>query len=355
MEMRLLFIRIIGLIVIFATLAGCTNSPGDIGTSVWIDVPVNGKNYAEIQPIQIEGHAASKNGIAKVEIHINGELSTSLEGLSKEGDLYRYSHTFSPPGSGTYVIQAVAFDGAGNASTADSTKVTIGVEQATSTASPTPTLDEEITATPTITPTDMVTLTPTIPGPLVEFIADPAAIQAGECTTLKWHAENVSRIIFGGVDQPFDGSYQDCLCKNERYSLTIIHQDGREEKKQVDIAVEGECVTPTPPGDTTPPLAPAPAVPADGLSIGCKASQSLTWLPVSDPSGISRYEVKVQRNGGDNNWKAVSGSVFTITSGKTMSLPVECGFYYRWQVRAVDGNGNTGAWSAWSRFSVTIS
>jgi hypothetical protein len=188
---------------------------------------------------------------------------------------------------------------------------------------------------------------------LIQFWADPPEIEAGACTTIHWHVENVQRVIFGGIDQPFDGSYEDCLCANQRYTLTVVNQDGTEEKHRVDIAVNGECVTPEP-VDSEPPPAPTPAVPADGLSIACEASQSLVWLPVDDPSGIATYQVQVQRHAGDNNWQAAPGGDKNVND-KTTSVRVECGWYYRWHVRAVDGVGNVSEWSGWSTFAITLS
>jgi hypothetical protein len=168
----------------------------------------------------------------------------------------------------------------------------------------------------------------------------------------------VQSVVFGGVQQQMDGSYQDCLCSNQRYTLTVTHLDGTEEKRTVDIIVSGSCVTPTftstsPPQDTAPPPAPSPAVPDNGLTLSCKASQSLVWLPVDDPSGIASYQVEVQRHSGDNNWQAVGGSPFTA-GGKSVDVSVECGWYYRWRVRATDGAGNTGSWSGWWQFTVTL-
>jgi hypothetical protein len=348
---RLKTMRFCGVFLILSFLAGCGNAPASAGISVWIDVPVHDKHFESVQSINIEGHAASKGNIAKVEIWINGVLAANLEGLTKSGDLYQFSHSFTPPGNGDYVIQAVAYGSDGSPSQPDSTRVSVGGGEPVITV--TVTMPESIEETTTSTPTT-VTETPQSPGAVVEFQANPEKIQAGACTTMTWHAENVSRVIFGGIDQPMDGSYQDCLCKDQRYTLTVIHLDGTEEKKVVEIDVEGVCETPTPEQDTTPPPEPQPMVPADGLNIGCKGSQSLTWLPVNDESGIARYEVRVQRHSGDNNWKNVGGSPFTITSGKTMNLPLECGWTYRWQVRAVDGSGNVGAWSGWSQFIVAL-
>ena len=202
----------------------------------------------------------------------------------------------------------------------------------------------------------VITDTPTsLPGATIQFWADPPKIQAGACTTIRWHAENVQGVVFGGIQQPLDGSYQDCLCSNQRYTLTVTHLNGTEEKRTMDINVTGECVTPIspPPQDTTPPPAPSPAVPQNGLTIACKGSQSLAWLPVDDPSGINNYQVEVQRHSGDNNWQTVGGSPFS-TGSKTVNVPVECGWYYRWRVRATDGAGNVGSWSGWSQFAITL-
>lgn len=106
-------------------------------------------------------------------------------------------------------------------------------------------------------------------------------------------------------------------------------------------------------GDTTPPPAPGLQVPNDGLEISCKSSQTLAWLPVQDPSGIASYQVDVWRHSGDNIWKPVSGSPFVVYD-KQGPLQVECGWTYRWRVRAMDGAGNAGPWSGWWTFVITL-
>ncbi len=211
----------------------------------------------------------------------------------------------------------------------------------------------------TVTETPTPTLPPSLE-PVVQFWAEPAQIQAGACTTINWHAENVQSIIFGGIQQGFDGSYKDCLCKSERYSLTVTYLDGTQQKHTVDISVSGVCETPTPEdnnpppaADTTPPPAPELVVPGNGLTLACRGSQSMAWLPVSDPSGIARYEVQIERHAGDGSWQIVSGSPFSA-GDKSMSIPVECGWTYRWRVRAVDGAGNIGGWSGWFQYTITL-
>ena len=215
-----------------------------------------------------------------------------------------------------------------------------------------------ITETPT-------PITPPSLEPIVQFWADPTQIQAGACTTIKWHVENVQSIIFGGIQQDFDGSYKDCLCKNERYSLTVTYLDGSQKKHTVDIGVSGVCETPAPEDnnpppvepppsteDTTPPPVPSPAVPANGLELSCRSTQTLAWLPVSDPSGISGYYVKLEIQVKPGQWKSAGG--YGPISDKQVSINVQCGGIYRWMVRAQDGAGNFSNWSAPSTFSINL-
>jgi hypothetical protein len=434
-----------------ALLSACGSGeePPSSGTFVWIDVPVSGLTVPVGQPVQVEGHAASSNGIEHVEILVDGALAATISSLSTEGNLARFYFDWTPPGEGKYTIQAVSFSSSGETSEADTTRVIVGEpsssgpdlaivsvevlvagdkeempfcntrvvysnagteaipgdfsilfsfdgtpqETVTVAGGLAPGASTETTfvyqfsdlhyvginldsgdviaelsegnnafaearmcatASTEPTPVPTETLVP-VPGAVIQFWADPPEIQAGACTTIRWHAENVQGVVFGGLQQPMDGSYQDCLCGDQRYTLTVSHLDGTEEKRAVDIKVTGECATPTspPPKDTTPPPAPSPAVPQNGLTIACKGSQTLTWLPVDDQSGISGYQVEVQRQSGDNNWQAVSGSPFS-TGDKTVNIPVECGWYYRWRVRATDGAGNLGPWSGWSQFAITL-
>ncbi|MDI6768647.1 MAG: Ig-like domain-containing protein [Anaerolineales bacterium] len=339
------------LLVIFSLLAGCNLPAASGGVSVWIDVPLDGLAFPDVRAIKISGHAASPGGVSRVEILINGALLTTINNPPMEGALASFHTEWTPGAPGEYTIQVLAFGADGTASSPDSARVTFGEAPATPVESVTPVVTD--------TPTPVVTDTPTLPPPpaatVIQFWAEPSTITAGACTTIRWHVENASRVVFGGVDQALDGSYSDCLCENTRYTLRVTRPDGVEETRTVDIAVTGSCVTPTvpPPSDTTPPPAPSLQVPANGLSIACKGSQTLAWLPVSDPSGIANYQVQVQRHSGDNNWQAAPGGSITVV-GKTTSVPVECGWIYRWRARAVDGAGNIGSWSGWWLFTITL-
>ncbi len=120
----------------------------------------------------------------------------------------------------------------------------------------------------------------------------------------------------------------------------------------MDVVVNGDCVTPEPRTDKGR-LRPSRLVPSNGLSMACKGSQNLVWLPVDDPSGIAEYSVQVQRHSGNGNWQDAPGGGSGI-QGKQTGVSVECGWTYRWRVSAVDGAGNEGGWSGWSEFSVLL-
>jgi hypothetical protein len=286
-----------------------------------------------------------------VEIWVDGSLLTTVDDLPMDGTLGKFQTSWTPSAAGEHTIQVIAFGADGIASQPDTARVFFGGTDVTPLITETPVTPEApgITVSPVVTETFTPTSPPT---EVIQFWADPPQIQAGACTLIQWHAENVKKIVFGGIEQPFDGSYKDCLCSDQRYTLTVTKQDGSEEKQRVDITVTGSCVTPTP-VDSTPPSVPTLVVPADGLTIACKASQTLAWLPVDDPSGIAKYGVQVQRHSGENNWQpAPSGD--QVATGKSITIPVECGWYYRWRVIAVDGAGNESGWSGWSRFIISL-
>jgi hypothetical protein len=165
------------------------------GTMVWIDVPLDGLTFPEVQSIHIEGHAASPEGIQRIEIWIDGELLTEIDNPPMEGNLARFEISWTPPGEGEYNIQVVAYSLEGVLSPTDSARIRFG--------GPTPTL---------VSPTD----TPT-PVPELEavFYADPTEVTAGFCADLIWRAEGAESVVFGGISQPLEVSYRTCPCETE--------------------------------------------------------------------------------------------------------------------------------------------
>lgn len=343
-----------GFISVILLLSSACGYRAREGTYVWIDVPVNNLVLPDPQSVKIEGHAASPGGISRVDVFIDGALLTSIPIPSGSDDLAEF-RTIWAATTGTHAIQAVAYGSTGTTSESDTVSINIGGVGSTISVTPEITVSPSVTPEIPVTPTITLTPTPTArPEPVIQFWADPVSIEAGKCTNIRWNVSNVSRIVFGGVEQPFSGSDSECPCAGRSYTLTVTLLDGTTVERYANVEVSGSCATPVPP-DTIPPPVPLPQVPADGLSIACKASQSLTWLPVTDPSKIKEYQVRIQKSSDNSHWTDISTSPITGLTDKTTTIGVECGWYYRWSVRAIDGAGNISGWSGWSDFVVNLS
>jgi hypothetical protein len=385
-------------LLIFAliVLTGC--SPSLAGTQVWIDVPVDNLILSIPQTINIEGHASSPQGVAEVRIRVNGGLVEIIDTSATEETLIAFTSSFTATNFGEFVIEVEAAGKDGESSSTDTARVVIvaGTEPYTRTPTPvddgptpvvvcppTPVPGSEgptpvpipgcegptpvVECGPTPVPgTDGPTPIPGCEGPtpvtpddptpvvLVNYWADPESITAGSCFNLFWEAINVQTVVFGGIERDFSGSYHDCICETLTYPLTVTHLDYSTEVFYVTINVSGSCVTPTPLEDTTPPPAPLQLKPLDGADLGCLAYAILRWQMPADESGIGEYRVQVERHSGDNNWQPVSGSTFTGLHDTNLSITVECGYTYRWRVRAIDNEGNIGGWSGWFTFVIPL-
>ncbi len=360
-----LFVTVIclALLLVFSLLSGCkrTDSPGSV--TVWLDVPLDGLVFSDLQDINIKGHAEAKDQVASVEIWINGDLLTTISNPPIRAGLAAFHIPWTPGEPGVYTIQAIALGTDGTASLPDAVRITFGEEPAEPEKEPVIAEEPEEQVTPPAAETPPAADPPAVPAKAtIRFWADPQQIAAGDCTTIRWQVEDASRVIFEGAEQPLTGALRDCLCENKLYTLRVFNLDGTEERRTLEVRVTGSCVTPqppvppppSPPADTTPPPVPTPFAPADGLLIAGKASQSMAWLPVDDPSGIAEYRVEVQRHSGDNNWQLAPGGSITGLRVKEATISVECGWYYRWRVRAVDGAGNISPWSGWSHFDINL-
>lgn len=331
------------LILVLLMATGCAQQTAPEGAQVWIDVPVHGLTFPIAEPINIEGHASDPEGVTRVEIWVNSELIQTVKELPQLGNLVRFDHTWTPTEGGTYHILAVAVGASGESSTPDS--VTVQVEEQQS--------SEEVTATATEEAVSDITEE----APLettVQYWADPAEIDAGACSTLRWKVENAQEVVLGNTPVDAEGSYEVCLCESTSYRLTVTDLEGVMTEYPVLIEVEGVCATDTPEIDETPPPAPVLLKPLDGTDIGTVPDTMLRWEAVSDESGIAEYQVQIQSHTGDYNWSTAPGSPFTGISGTELLFSVEYGHTYRWRVRAIDGAGNPGSWSGWFTFIVPL-
>jgi hypothetical protein len=336
----------------------------DAGPRVWIDFPGDGVSVPLGTVVTVMSHAYAQGGVAEIVLTIDGAAYRRDAPATPGAQYVQVSQDWLPPAEGIYALQVQAYGVGGQLSNTVSITVRVGGITPTPTATTPPTSTP--TATATTPPTSTFTPSPTIPPNAgIQFWADPPQIQAGTCTTIRWHVENAARVIFGNVDQPFDGSYQACLCHSERYTLTVVQLDASQVSQTLDIPVNGSCVTPTTPApqqeqqpppqpqqDTTAPPVPSPAVPANGLTLSCRSTQTLVWMPVKDPSSPVRYYVKLEISVKKGQWQSAGG--YGPITGKQVDANVQCGGIYRWVVRAEDAAGNVSNWSAPSGFAINL-
>ena len=391
MDTRRLFWRFILSLALLILMGGTLSCGEEVqtGPRAWIDFPRDGSTVPVDTPVTIISHAYARDGVAEVLLSVDGEAYRRDPPAQPGTSFSQVTQEWLPPEAGLYTLQVVTYDTNGETSNPATISISVGGEVAlvptatptvtvppppeatatpTDTPTPTPTGTQPPTGTPTPTPTitqepptptSTFTPTPTIPPPPPpgdwRIWADNENVEAGSCTTVHWHVSNVQAYWVNG--QPGagdDGSVQTCPCQDETHTLRVVKRDGSEQSQSVTIRVSGQCAAPPPPPqDTTPPPVPSPAVPADGLEIDCKSSQTLVWMPVSDDSGGPVvYYVKLERQVSPGNWQSVRG--WGPVSGKQVEADVQCGGVYRWRVRAQDGAGNYSNWSSWSQFSIRL-
>lgn len=293
-----------GFLVFLLLLTSCGQSRETGGrTSVWLDVPVNGLVLPPDMPVNIEGHAASPAGLERVDLFINGDMMTGLTDFSVDGSLAYFQTAWLPTAEGNYAISVVAVSSSGEASQPDVAKITIGRPTATPTItlSPTPV----ISITPTLTPVTPTVPPPTLPPPTLPPPTLPPPT----------------------LPPP--------------------------------TLPPPTLPPPTLPPPTVPPpdtrvSTPGGLNPGGGTTLACAAKTTLSWAAVSDPSGISAYKLQIERSSDNANWSAHPTSPQAGTTTNSFALPVECGWYYRWRVLAIDGKGNQSPYSDWAYFGVTL-
>jgi hypothetical protein len=394
MDTRRLLWRFILSLVLLILMGGTLSCGQEVqtGPRAWIDFPRDGSTMPVDTPVTIISHAYARDGVAEVLLSVNGEAYRRDPPAQPGATFSEVTQEWLPGEEGVYTLQVVTYDANGETSNPATISVRVAGEvAAVPTATPVVTPPPGVTAVPTdtpvpptdtpVSPTDtpfLPTDTPVLPTdtpvsptdtpvpptdtPIpptdtpvptdtpwppaqVDFRADDTSLFQGECTTLRWDVEYATAVFLNGGGVAGHGTQQVCPASTTTYDLHVEAPGGN-----VDRSVTVE-VSPRP--DTTPPPVPSPAVPADGLEIDCKSSQTLAWMPVSDDSGGPVvYYVKLERQVSPGNWQSVRG--WGPVSGKQVDASVDCGIQYRWTVRAQDGAGNYSDWSPWSHFSIRL-
>jgi hypothetical protein len=105
--------------------------------------------------------------------------------------------------------------------------------------------------------------------------------------------------------------------------------------------------------DNYPPQIPTPVGPVDNVVFECSPSVALKWMPVEDNDGILRYEWVLERSQGGQD-----GPYTVVRSGRSTEIrvvvPVTCGLWHRWRVRALDGWGTPSQYSNYEYFAIGL-
>jgi hypothetical protein len=154
----------------------------------------------------------------------------------------------------------------------------------------------------------------------------------------------------------------DDLTCNTEYRWQVTAAESATDKRSASetrFFVVGPPSTPTPSPtatpDTTAPESPDVIEPDNNEDFECTDSVALVWDEVDDPSGIDRYQWRVEE-GGDE----LSGGYDFFRSGDATGRSVRLveficrdeDTWYRWRVRAVDNAGNTGEYTRYYYFRI---
>ena len=97
------------LLILVVLLSGCDGA-GPATTKIWIDVPFDGAEVeAETGAIPVQSHAASRNGIARVEMWVNGALYRSDDNPTPAEPVIYVVQPWAPPGPGDYTLEVRAY------------------------------------------------------------------------------------------------------------------------------------------------------------------------------------------------------------------------------------------------------
>ena len=341
--------------ILMAPILFSSCSPTQYTPQAWIDFPKDGAIFNEPKSVSVIAHAALTDGIGYVALTANGQ-PVGQQTPEEKGALFSdFNLAWNPTSEGDYTLVMKVYDDRGTEKASAVSRVKIGghitdtpeitltpTATQTATATQTPVITHTPTATETATPTIKPSITITQPPPInLMFVTNKFTVNAGECATLNWQVQNASTVYLDNVAVQPVGSYSACPTATQTYQLRA--------ERGADYKFETIAITVNA-ADTTPPPVPQLMVPSNGLRIACKAQQTLAWLPVSDPSGLRGYDVELQRNAGA--WQAFRS--WTNLGDKQVTSDIQCGYEFRWRVRAVDNLNNTSAWSGWFTFVIEL-
>lgn len=371
------------LLLLLAFLALSCSEEMDGRPRAWIDFPRDGMHVPVGTSVKVVSHVFALDGVAEVVLSVNGEAYRRDVPVEPGAEFTEVSQEWIPAEAGIYTLQVRVYDTLGEYSNPATISIQVGdmvvaepieVDPATDTPTPVISLTPTLTFTPVVEEAEPETVEEE---PVIEEVAacppTATALTSANCRSGPGTAytitgslgESQSATVVGRladnswwvIQRP--GSSSTCwvwsdLVELDNYAcdIPIYEAPPLPPTDTPTIPPPTPTYTPTtPPQDTTPPSVPTPQSPADGATVACSTSVTLSWSPSSDESGIATYYIKLEKQISAGNWQSAGG--YTST-GTQVDVPVNCGIIYRWSVRAEDNNGNFSGWSAFSEFGVNL-
>ncbi|MCJ7434827.1 MAG: hypothetical protein MUO77_15195 [Anaerolineales bacterium] len=334
------------LLFICLVLAACNlpqTSNGNATSSATIVSPAEGSSIAAQTIIDVRSKVVDPQGVTSASLVVNGSSVRDdfFDDPLTRGDIYQ---PWTPQECGIATIQV-------RLGTRDGRLVESSVINVTVACGELP-ISTQITVAPLLTETSEAPLTSTPNIPIA------TAKQDANCRLGPGTAYGVRSNLLTGQTAPITGRTTDSTwwviqdtgsgeCWIWGEVVTVTGDTSQVPVKTPPPLPTGTFTQPAPVTITPPaPLsAPSPVSPSGTLNcIDASGGVTLYWSAVSHPNGINHYEWVLE---GPISDSGSTGS--TQASTKTLSC---AGANFQWRVRAVDGQGNIGPWSAYMSFNV---
>lgn len=181
-----------------------------------------------------------------------------------------------------------------------------------------------ITMTPEVVKVDVPVITPVpgttrVPPVTITYLADPASVVAGQCSTIRWQVTNASKVFLDDVQVQASGTKRDCPKQNATHTLRIITLDNQTVTRTLTINV---TQPPTNTGCTgSPSIA---SFSATSTSITQGSSTKLNWGTVSNADSIE-IDQGVGRYTATNKVIAAGSKTVTPAQTTTYTMTARCG------------------------------
>jgi hypothetical protein len=170
---------------------------------------------------------------------------------------------------------------------------------------------------PVVTPQPGTTRVPPV---TITYLADPATITSGQCTTIRWQVTNASKVFLDDAQVEASGTKPDCPKQNATHTLRLITLDNQTVTRTITINVTQPPVVNT----SCTGSASIASFSASDTSITKGSSTKLNWGTVSNADSIE-IDQGVGKYTAANKVVAAGSKTVTPAQTTTYTLTARCG------------------------------